>query len=287
MTVLPIVDLKDLKDRAYLNEFNTICEQYGVFYLDNHGIKPSVTSGVLREAKKFFNQTLEEKNINLANSKNFFLGYRPIGFEVSQYTNEVERCEQYKIGFNKDSIPFVESGLNMPVFKEYTLQYWQKCLILSEQVLSSISINMGFESDYFNQYMDSPTHQLGMNHYPALSRLSKSQYVMSSHTDMSLFTFLIESNNGLEVKVRGEYIRINPSKNNLIIVIVGEYIEKWSGGRYISPVHRVIGSKENSRISVNYKHRPNFYTTISSDFTKGSPFETGISHEKKLVNILN
>lgn len=269
------------------SELDDACKKYGAFFLENHNIEEKEVCLMLESSEHFFNKSKKIKSKYFANLENSYIGYRPIGFEVAKGTNNIEKCEQYKFGFinNEDIVDRVRVNelLDTFLYQNSFKDFWGKSQMISNKLLNIMANNLTLGDNYFNQYLTKPMHQVGLNKYPKLKSSEKLYVNMSSHTDMSLFTLLIENNHGLELFFEGEYHLITPPKKNSIIVILGEYMEKWSGGEYKAVIHRVSTTSE--RISINYKHRPNHSAIVPASLNKGISYETGISHEQKLNEI--
>lgn len=293
MFKLPVIDYNDLKKGLCNDKLHKASTHYGAFFLEGHGITEESFDLMLKSAEDFFNKPKKLKTKYSASKNNYYLGYRPIGFEVAKGTNNVEVCEQYKLGFmkpgNQGNRLRVSDILDSFDYVNVFENYWEISQVLGNELLSVIANNLELGDKYFEKYLKQPMHQIGINKYPLIkpdNTLSTTSKVnMSSHTDMSLFTMQFENTNGLEILVNGKYQLIEPPKKSSLIIMIGEYIDQWSEGKYKAVQHRVHLNDNRDRVSINYKHRPDFFTVIPSSLNNDTSYVTGSAHEEKLNEI--
>ncbi|MCH89135.1 flavonol synthase/flavanone 3-hydroxylase-like [Trifolium medium] len=58
---IPIIDLSESRQENLISKIGKACEEWGFFQVINHGVPSDVSSKVEIEAKKFFEQSIEEK----------------------------------------------------------------------------------------------------------------------------------------------------------------------------------------------------------------------------------
>jgi isopenicillin N synthase-like dioxygenase len=58
---IPIIDLSEKSQLNLISKIAKACEEWGFFQVINHGVLSEVSSKVEIEAKKFFEQSMEEK----------------------------------------------------------------------------------------------------------------------------------------------------------------------------------------------------------------------------------
>ena len=73
---------------------------------------------------------------------------------------------------------------------------------------------------------------------------------MGAHTDYEIFTVLLQTEQGgLQVgNTAGDWIEAPPIPGTLIINL-GDMLERWTNGRYVSTPHRVINTSGQERYS--------------------------------------
>ena len=71
----------------------------------------------------------------------------------------------------------------------------------------------------------------------------------SPHTDWGILTVILQdSTGGLQYHYNGEWLDVDPLPNSFVIN-AGDYLNFLSGGRYHSPVHRVLAPTSTDRFS--------------------------------------
>jgi len=295
MITIPTIDLDDEESA----ELKAACENVGCFFAKAPSLY-SLVAGVIKEARMFFELDPDVKGKYLATSENYFVGYRPQGSEKNMYGTQTEHCEQFKLGMimqgNGSSLCQIEDQLSNRVFNtRKTLQYWNEATTFSNRLLDKMRINLGFEAAYFDKYLDQPLHQLGLNYYPSISNIQSgfdSDYALSPHVDLGLFTLISQDIAGLQIQLADETLVGVEPQENTVLVLLAEYLHKWSGGRYRAPLHCVTASKK-ERYSVIYKHRPNYDAVIRVPYRASElsdsefiNYHTGEAYDRKIHNIM-
>lgn len=261
-------------------------------------------SGVFSEAAEFFSLPVEDKSKYKALRSSQYLGYRGIGTEKSEMTGCPELCEQYKFGYFYDEkcssstllLKYLSS--HESIFKKYVRSYFNLMEQIAKKMLMTIADNFSLGREYFLPYCSQPTHQMGLNYYPIRGYDEKNcqNYAMSAHKDLCLLTIIAQNKNGLMVKNLHEEWKLIPYFPNTLIVMFGDYLERWTNHYYIAPIHRVLESSHDTRISIIYKHRPNYETIIpvirginpEKDHDVASvEFHTGKAYEEKINRIMS
>lgn len=291
-------DSTRIEASAKIDEF---CRKYGFFYLEDPLIDTDLTMRAFHEAKDYFNLPLAIKASSLAVPNSHFLGYRPLGSEASILGDQKEYCEQFKIGYipleNGQSRSSVTEHLKHEIFSlNGVLDYWNAMQVLSNRLLDVFGELLGFEESYFQQHTSQPLHQLGLNYYPSRkidSNTHGQSISLQDHVDLDLFTVISQEVAGLEVKIDGNDYALVPPKPGSLLVLLGEYMHLWSGGRYVAPLHRVISRESKDRTSLIYKHRPNHNAIIdvplvcsNTGETKYQHYHTGRTYNKKIYRIM-
>lgn len=283
---------------ARIDEF---CANYGFFYVEDPVIGSGLARRAIQEARNYFGLPAVVKEGSLATPQNHFLGYRPIGSEASILGDQKEYCEQFKVGYlpleNGCSQSNVAEQLHNDVFEANgVLDYWNGLQAFSDRLLDVFGELLGFDEGYFHNHTNQPLHQLGLNFYPhrQIEPTDPSQAVsLQDHVDLGLFTVISQDVAGLEVNIGGKEYAVVPPKPGSFLVLLGEYMHLWSGGRYIAPLHRVVSQETRDRISIIYKHRPNYNSVIDMPLgcsdaveTSHQHYLTGREYDKKIYRIM-
>ncbi|MGM9451885.1 2OG-Fe(II) oxygenase family protein [Legionella bozemanae] len=307
---LPLIDISKIKDQQPGSEENSkmheACKTYGAFFLSGfESIAQLELYGLFSEATHFFNSDLSIKKRYIASADNRYLGYRGIGSEFSELAHrQYEPCEQYKVGYlndlkNKTSTFEVEAiQVHGSIFKKHLQAGFYSLDHIGAHVLSTIAKNLNLGEHYFTEYCNHPNHQLGLNCYPIENHPpnhnNTDQYGMSAHKDLCLITIIAQDKPGLMLKdVCGKW-KIVPHIPNTLIIMLGEFIEVWTDGYYPAPLHQVLKSTTERRLSVIYKLRPDYDTKIPvieginpcSNNSSRTVIHTGKAYDDKLKNIM-
>ncbi|XP_020252350.1 protein SRG1-like, partial [Asparagus officinalis] len=137
-----------------------------------------------------------------------------------------------------------------PTFKETIDKYSLTLKEVSASLLRSMSESLGLESEYLINVFEDQTQMIRFNYYPPCPEANR-VIGLSSHSDATGLTFLLQANNvsGLQVKKNGKWLTVEPLQG-AFIVNVGDLVEIFTNGRYKSVEHRAMVNPENARVSI-------------------------------------
>lgn len=304
---LPLIDISKIKDQQPGSEeyskMDEACRSHGAFFLSGlESIADLDLQGLFSETAHFFNLDVSIKQQYIASADNRYLGYRGIGSEFSELAHrQYEPCEQYKVGYlndlnNKTPTFGVEAiQAHSSIFKRHVQTGFYSLDRIGTYVLSTIATNLNLGEHYFADYCNHPNHQLGLNCYPVENYPTNTdQYGMSAHKDLCLMTLIAQDKPGLMLKdVCGEW-KVIPYIPNTLIIMLGEFMEVWTDDYYLAPLHQVLKSTTERRLSVIYKLRPNYDAEIPvivginpySNNRSRTVLHTGKAYDDKLKNIM-
>ncbi|CAF0949777.1 unnamed protein product [Adineta steineri] len=135
------------------------------------------------------------------------------------------------IGFSIDKLP--EEFRD--VIPEYIFQSRKLISIVHNIADIALELNENtFDRNYTN---DNALYGLRLTRY--LPNKNDQELAFGEHQDYLGFTLLQNDNvPGLEVNMNGKWFRVDPKANSLLL-IGGEFIEKWTNNYWISIKHRV------------------------------------------------
>ena len=85
-----------------------------------------------------------------------------------------------------------------------------------------------------------------------------------AHSDYGMLTLLLtDENPGLQIKTHGSKWISVPPRKGAFIVNLGDMLERWTNGLYLSTVHRVISNGDSERYSIPFFYEPSFDTEVS------------------------
>jgi len=240
----------------------------GFFVLKDHGIAPELCDETLAVCKRLFDLPVEEKlKLNrdpwtsrgydqLAN-QSFGEDGRPDqkegfqfgsdGFEPNEYWRDDGTKSRYGHGPNKYPPAEVLPGLE-GTMKDYTTQM----LALARKVLAAMAASLGVDRTYFDQLCHHPIGGPRALHYPP-SRASEQDIGAGAHYDFGVLTLLATDDvEGLEIQTQDkDWIGVTAPRGSFIVNI-GDLGSLYSGGEYLSSMHRVINRSSVSRYSLPF-----------------------------------
>lgn len=122
---------------------------------------------------------------------------------------------------------------------------------LSNEIMGAIVESLGLSPTYLRNKLEQGVHMIIANKYPQSSP-SSNMLGVSSHTDHSFITILLENMSGLEIMdfTDDNAWKSVPATDSALKVLVGNHLEVLSNGLYKSVFHRVTASPLMSRVSV-------------------------------------
>ena len=256
-------------------------EQIGFYYIINHGVPQALIDRCFAELERFFALPFEEK-IKLKFDEHM-IGYVPSKwtvYETSPYNENTkkDRNETILIGVERDpDHPKIKEGRrfsvpnrwppDMPGFRETMIEYQQTMMALGWKLLPLYALALDKPADYFNPFFADDPRCIGRNSYYPVVELEENEFGIAPHSDAGFLTLLPLSDvPGLEVLTQsGKWIPA-PHIPGAILVNTGEFLNRWTNGRFIATPHRVV-SPARDRYSIAVFYNP-------SDEAVAEPLDT-------------
>ncbi|KAL0569630.1 hypothetical protein V5O48_012339, partial [Marasmius crinis-equi] len=268
---IPVIDFAQFGDGTSpealetSKKFYEACRDIGFAYLINTGIPQEKVDGMFEWSAKFFNLPPEIKKKAPHPPEGWkHRGYSGVGVEqVSQMVFDAEELasirkgkfpdfkESFDIG---DETSTARPGLeniwlpeeDFPGFRDFALDYCRTCRAFQmERLLPALSIGMGLDNGFFNEYHKNGENQLRLLHYPegpAEIFESGEKGRIGAHTDFGTCTILFQDDvGGLEVESPsqpGAFIPAPPVRGAAVFNI-GDFLMRWSNDTLKSTIHRV------------------------------------------------
>ena len=267
-------------------ELRRVQENIGFYVVVNHGVPREPVRRAYAALREFFALPLEDKVSIRINDKS--VGYIPVRSTV-YVTSVINRNtrpdlnETITIARERPpDDPDILAGLRfvgpnqwpaaLPGFRGAMIAYQEALSSLGYAMLPLYARALDLPADYFDPYFTRPTWWVRNTYYPAL-RPEDNQYGISPHSDHGFITLLPMSEEpGLEILSPGdEWIPATPVDDG-IIVNTGEFLNRWSNGRFMATPHRVIAPKRD-RYSMAMFFNPN-------PETLADPLPTCVSAER-------
>jgi isopenicillin N synthase-like dioxygenase len=148
-------------------------------------------------------------------------------------------------------------------------EYFEAVSSLGHRLLGLLALSLGLEGAHFDEFFNRALELMNINFYHDVqSDLGAGKLGCGSHTDYGMITLLMTDHvPGLQVCANKsaagerEWIDVEPRRNQFV-VNVGDMLERWTNGEYLSNVHRVFNSGR-ERVSIAFFFEPNVDALIS------------------------
>ncbi|XP_024980540.1 protein DMR6-LIKE OXYGENASE 2-like [Cynara cardunculus var. scolymus] len=261
-------DLEDL-----VADVRNACKNWGFFQVINHGVPIESSEKVKSAAKRFFDQTAEEKRKVRRDEAN------PLGYYDTEHTKNVRDWKEVfdftvevpttmPASHDPDDEQTTEYRnqwpLHPPDLRKACEEYVKHVQKLSFKLLELISLSLNLPANRLEPFFSKDqTTFVRLNHYPPCLAPDLALGV-GRHKDAGAMTILAQDDvGGLEVKRKtdGEWIFVKPTPNAFIIN-VGDIIQVWSNDTYESVEHRVRVNSTRERFSIPFFVNPAHYTVV-------------------------
>jgi isopenicillin N synthase-like dioxygenase len=274
---LPIIDFASVsrasKDLARIGAtLDRACCEFGFFYITGHGIDPALSGRLMTRAREFFAMPVEQKMaIAMAHGGRAWRGYFPVDGELT--SGRPDRKEGIYFGAElgpddarvRAGVPLHGANLYPPLagFRETLLAYIDEVTAVGQLVLRGIAAGLGLGQGYFlERYTHDPTVLFRIFNYPPATT-GADELGVGEHTDYGLLTLLEQDDvGGLEIWHEDRWIPVPPVPNSFVCN-VGDMLERLTGGRYVSALHRVRNFSTRDRISMPLFLDPSFDAVLT------------------------
>ena len=283
MDQLPLVDLSTATPGI-----EDACHSIGFMYVVGHGIPAATIANVRAAVTEYFSQPLPKKLGDRITRDNY-RGFIPEKFfSPAGEATAADSYEGYKLHFEvaADDPICAQCDLygpnrwpDIPGFKESLLAYWAECDRVAHTLLGALADCLDVEAGEFLQLFEKPLTNMTLLHYPPQPP-DASGFGIHPHKDTDALTILApDPVGGLMIKSRvgGAWIRAKPYKDALIVNI-GDLLELWSGGYFVSTPHKVVNTSGAERYSFPYFAVPRFDTVVTPLRAAQPGFERNAVH---------
>ena len=280
MNDLPVIDISPLMradeqaKKATVLEIADACRNVGFMLVRHHGIPASIIARLRHAVIDFFARPLEDK-VAWSVTKDNYRGYIPLGFFTPNAAGVApDRYEGYKLHREtSESDPICSECLlygpnkwpDKPDDLQYSvLDYWRHCDRVAGTLIGALADAMGVDPADFLRAFDKPLSNMTLLHYPS-SVAGDTEYGIHPHKDTDALTILApDPVGGLQVRPLGQD-RWLPADapNDALVVNIGDLMEVWSGGYFMSTPHRVINATGKERYSFPYFAVPRYDVLVT------------------------
>ncbi|MCW3113256.1 MAG: isopenicillin synthase family oxygenase [Segetibacter sp.] len=254
---IPVVDLAEFLSgdpqmkTAFVEKLGKAYEEVGFVAVKNHGVADELIAHIYEHVQQFFSLPLEQKLKyeipGLAGQR----GYTSFGREHAKGSEAPDLKEFFQYGQNVEDGDAIKSEYpeNVKVaevegFNETLYQAYKSFQKSGTAMLQAISLYLGLDEHYFDNYVHNGNSILRCIHYPPITVEPKSAIRAEQHEDINLITLLVgASADGLEILTKqNEWVGVT-SLPEQIVVNVGDMLQRFTNNKLRSTTHRVVNPK--------------------------------------------
>ncbi len=254
---IPLIDLTE-SDYNLIPKLRHAFSTIGFVQVRGHGVNPSIISQLRRHLITYFNRPLKLK-LQEAITPDNYRGYIPLGFFSPNVKGKTpDNYEGYKLHHEVASNDPIRELCDLygpnkwphqPVeLQETALAYWAACDQVVCRLLNLLASIMGVDPAWFTSQFSHPLTNMTLMHYPS-QKSNENKYGIHPHKDTDALTLLFPDKiGGLWLKPRGKKRWVEVSlPSDTMLVNIGDLLEVWSGGFFVSTPHKVVNKSEAAR----------------------------------------
>jgi isopenicillin N synthase-like dioxygenase len=235
-----------------------IQETIGFYVIVNHGIDRPIIDDAYTALAQFFALPIEDKmKLKFGASSVGYIAPKSTVYVTSKINENTKQDlnETLALALERPADhPYLLDGVRftgpnpwpdgLPGFRDPIVTFQEAMLDLGRLMVPLYALALEQPVDAFDQYFEEPIQWTRNSHYPAVEP-EENQFGISPHSDHSFMTLLPLSDvPGLQVLTRGgAWLPAEPVANG-IIVNTGEFLNRWTNGRFIASPHRVVPPTE-------------------------------------------
>ncbi len=277
----------------------------GFLLVRGHGVDPLLTADLVAEARAFFAQPQDVK-LRVHRVRGGDPGYyppassrlaqslgasSPADLKESFAIAPLERgTDAYHQGPEADRWFPAKQWPDEPLrLGELFSRYFATMTELADRLLRVFAVSLRQPERFFEPFTARHTSTAAVLHYPPQHIPAQpGQLRAGAHSDYGTLTILHKPApaRGLQVRMpSGGWLDVTPPAGCLIVNI-GDLLAEWTGGRWVSTLHRVVnplaGLADRGEISVPYFHQPDYDAVVRPLDQPGSP--TGVIAGRHLAD---
>jgi len=254
MNNIPSVNLLEFlsKDpivkQKFVDEIGNAYETIGFVALKGHFLDDTLVNTLYSEIKKFFDLPTEIKQSYEVPGIGGQRGYVSFGKESAKGRKEGDLKEFWHFGQYVQDNPELEAEYHknvevteLPEFNRVGKETYKMLEKTAKYVLRALSLHLGLDEFYFDNYIHNGNSILRPIHYPPITEEPKNAERAAAHGDINLITLLMGAQGkGLQVQnLDGEWIDAIANPDELMIN-VGDMLSRHTNNKLKSTIHRVV-----------------------------------------------
>ena len=257
-----------------------ICIETGFLIIEGHGVPKKVINEQWDIVSKFFSSPLDIKREVRVPYSGYPYGWIGPDQEALAASKGEETPPDLKESFNGGPLN-IPKNIKDPAAYEFCYQpslwpqidgfreiwesYYSEMESLAKRIMVAFAEALGLESSYFDSFINNPISALRALHYPETKDIIiDKQQRAGAHTDYGSLTILLPQTGttGLQIKKKSTWIDV-PALEDCFVINIGDLMELWTAGRWVSTLHRVVAKPNQSpRKSLAYFHQPDWEAII-------------------------
>jgi isopenicillin N synthase-like dioxygenase len=303
---VPVIDLSTRNDpagrTALARAIGRACEDSGFFVIVGHGVPAELVEAMYTVTNAFFKLPDADKDLVL--NRPGVSGFRRFGGTTARSLDQEtppDLCEAFSAHVTGELSDQERSGLGdywatwklaniwpryPEEFERIWLAYMAAMTELAADLLRLSALALDVDERYFDSKFDAHVSSLVANYYyPQLEPPLPGQLRRGAHTDFGGLTVLYQEDElgGLQVRQGVDNWRDVRAIPGSFVVNIGDLMAMWTGGRWVSTMHRVANPERHqtsSRLSVPFFYQPNHDAVIEPlPATDGQPRPSVIAGE--------
>ena len=262
------------------HELDKICSETGFLVIEGHGIPQRIINEQWDIVLKFFSSPLEVKRDVKVPYSGYPYGWIGPDQEALAASKGEVTPPDLKESFNGGPLnipknikdPAAYEFCYQPTlwpkiegFKQIWERYYVEMEYLAKRIMEAFAEALGLENSYFERFINNPISALRALHYPETKDvIIDKQQRAGAHTDYGSLTILLPQagTSGLQIKKKNTWIDV-PALENCFVINIGDLMELWTAGRWVSTLHRVVAKPDQpARKSLAYFHQPDWDSII-------------------------
>ncbi|MEZ0471893.1 isopenicillin N synthase family dioxygenase [Luteimonas salinilitoris] len=247
---IPTLDIRrfDSDRDAFVAELGAAYREWGFAGIGGHGIPQSDIDAAYRVFVEFFALPEDVKMRYHVPGSGGARGYTPFGVETAKGASHFDLKEFWHIGREipddskyREVMPPNLWPVEVEGFREHGYGLYRTLDRLGSRVLAALALHIGLPEDWFADKTDFGNSILRPIHYPPITTDDIPNERAGAHEDINLITLLVgASAAGLEVKSRkGEWVPFTADED-VIVVNIGDMLQRLTNHVYPSTTHRVV-----------------------------------------------
>ncbi|KAL5727458.1 hypothetical protein ACHQM5_000653 [Ranunculus cassubicifolius] len=248
---LPVLDISQPLNAHCLSSLREACQEWGFFYITNHGISKEQYRELYSLSKQLFDFPTDAKlKLGPLSSAKTYIPH----FIASPFFESFRVSGPDFLSSAKSTTDVLFSPTNSE-FSEILQEYGNTMVDISKKIVEAVleCLGIGFGEKYGAEFSSCHGYLRIINYTPPKNVEDEEVEGLGMHTDMSCITVLYQDEiGGLQVRSKdGEWIDLNPCEGALVVNI-GDMMQAWSNGRLRSSEHRVVLKQSINRLSLAF-----------------------------------